>query len=155
MASCDFCSDGTNMPYECGYCGGSFCSNHRLPENHDCSFRNAESDDEKWRDESMSTAQHRTKVVQAGGVLREVDGEEQETQYETADAQTYGRTPSKDEIIDDRSPDVAVDGSIKREDEQDAEDEVEESAGGLTLWTVAKAIGVIAFLAVFVWLAVI
>lgn len=24
------------MPYTCGYCGGAFCSKHRLPENHDC-----------------------------------------------------------------------------------------------------------------------
>lgn len=25
------------MPYTCGYCNGSFCPKHRLPENHDCS----------------------------------------------------------------------------------------------------------------------
>jgi membrane associated rhomboid family serine protease len=25
------------MPYTCHYCGGSFCAEHRLPENHDCS----------------------------------------------------------------------------------------------------------------------
>lgn len=24
------------MPYKCRYCGGRFCSDHRLPENHDC-----------------------------------------------------------------------------------------------------------------------
>lgn len=24
------------MPYNCRYCGGQFCSAHRLPENHDC-----------------------------------------------------------------------------------------------------------------------
>lgn len=24
------------MPYRCGYCGGSFCPSHRLPENHEC-----------------------------------------------------------------------------------------------------------------------
>ena len=24
------------MPYICRYCGGSFCPDHRLPENHDC-----------------------------------------------------------------------------------------------------------------------
>lgn len=24
------------MPYKCRYCGGQFCSAHRLPENHDC-----------------------------------------------------------------------------------------------------------------------
>ena len=25
------------MPYTCHYCGGSYCAEHRLPENHDCS----------------------------------------------------------------------------------------------------------------------
>lgn len=24
------------MPFKCGYCGGTFCSKHRLPENHSC-----------------------------------------------------------------------------------------------------------------------
>jgi hypothetical protein len=24
------------MPYQCRHCGGTFCSEHRLPENHDC-----------------------------------------------------------------------------------------------------------------------
>jgi len=24
------------MPYQCRYCGGTFCGDHRLPENHDC-----------------------------------------------------------------------------------------------------------------------
>ncbi len=37
MAECDFCGAEVTMPYTCGYCGGSFCPKHRLPENHDCS----------------------------------------------------------------------------------------------------------------------
>ena len=36
MAKCDVCSRDESMPYSCRYCGGSFCSDHRLPENHDC-----------------------------------------------------------------------------------------------------------------------
>jgi hypothetical protein len=24
------------LPYKCSYCGGTFCTEHRLPENHDC-----------------------------------------------------------------------------------------------------------------------
>jgi len=36
MATCDVCGKQENMPYECRRCGGSFCSEHRLPENHDC-----------------------------------------------------------------------------------------------------------------------
>lgn len=36
MATCDVCGNEENMPYECRRCGGTFCSEHRLPENHDC-----------------------------------------------------------------------------------------------------------------------
>ncbi len=36
MARCDQCGQDENMPYECGYCNGTFCSQHRLPENHEC-----------------------------------------------------------------------------------------------------------------------
>ena len=36
MSECDACGKQENMPYQCGHCGGTFCSEHRLPENHDC-----------------------------------------------------------------------------------------------------------------------
>lgn len=36
MAKCDYCGAEVSMPYTCGYCGGSFCPKHRLPENHSC-----------------------------------------------------------------------------------------------------------------------
>ncbi len=36
MAVCDKCGKETSLPYSCGYCGKSFCSEHRLPENHEC-----------------------------------------------------------------------------------------------------------------------
>ena len=36
MAKCDQCGRQENMPYRCRYCGGTFCGDHRLPENHAC-----------------------------------------------------------------------------------------------------------------------
>jgi Zn-dependent protease len=33
---CQKCQTETLMPFQCKYCGGQFCSEHRLPENHDC-----------------------------------------------------------------------------------------------------------------------
>ncbi|WP_276271337.1 rhomboid family intramembrane serine protease [Haloarcula litorea] len=36
MSDCDVCGKSENMPYQCGHCGGTFCSEHRLPEAHDC-----------------------------------------------------------------------------------------------------------------------
>ncbi|MDR5656818.1 rhomboid family intramembrane serine protease [Halodesulfurarchaeum sp. HSR-GB] len=36
MVRCDYCGREEGMPYQCRMCGGTFCSEHRLPENHDC-----------------------------------------------------------------------------------------------------------------------
>lgn len=36
MARCDRCSEDEPMPYRCRLCGGTFCAEHRLPENHEC-----------------------------------------------------------------------------------------------------------------------
>ncbi len=36
MAKCDVCGKDESMPYNCRHCGGTYCSEHRLPENHDC-----------------------------------------------------------------------------------------------------------------------
>jgi len=46
MARCDRCGDEEGMPYQCRLCGGTFCSEHRLPENHDCAGL------ESWNDPS-------------------------------------------------------------------------------------------------------
>jgi Zn-dependent protease len=35
--NCQKCGQETLMPFRCPYCGGQFCSEHRLPENHSCS----------------------------------------------------------------------------------------------------------------------
>ncbi|ELZ91839.1 rhomboid family protein/GlpG-like protein [Haloferax mucosum ATCC BAA-1512] len=37
MAICDVCGKDESLPYRCSRCGGTFCSEHRLPENHNCS----------------------------------------------------------------------------------------------------------------------
>jgi hypothetical protein len=36
MPSCDVCGTQVDLPYDCKGCNGTFCSEHRLPENHDC-----------------------------------------------------------------------------------------------------------------------
>lgn len=37
MTKCAFCEREELLPFTCRYCGQSFCAEHRLPENHDCS----------------------------------------------------------------------------------------------------------------------
>ncbi len=34
--NCSRCGQDVLMPFRCPYCGGQFCSEHRLPENHQC-----------------------------------------------------------------------------------------------------------------------
>ncbi len=36
MATCDECGTHENLPYQCRRCGGTYCAEHRLPENHSC-----------------------------------------------------------------------------------------------------------------------
>lgn len=33
---CQKCGKDTFLPFRCQYCGGYFCDDHRLPENHEC-----------------------------------------------------------------------------------------------------------------------
>jgi len=44
MAKCDVCGTGVDLPYDCRRCGGTYCSEHRLPENHGCAGLN------EWND---------------------------------------------------------------------------------------------------------
>jgi Zn-dependent protease len=36
MVQCDYCGEEEYMPFRCKYCGGYYCSEHRLPEMHNC-----------------------------------------------------------------------------------------------------------------------
>ena len=36
MGQCQLCKKKVEMPFTCSYCGQTFCSEHRLPENHQC-----------------------------------------------------------------------------------------------------------------------
>jgi membrane associated rhomboid family serine protease len=39
MNFCEHCGEKINfLPFKCKYCGGSHCKEHRLPENHQCTF---------------------------------------------------------------------------------------------------------------------
>ncbi|MFX1273981.1 MAG: rhomboid family intramembrane serine protease [Promethearchaeota archaeon] len=39
MPFCEHCGNEIGyLPFNCNYCGGTFCKQHRLPENHECSF---------------------------------------------------------------------------------------------------------------------
>ncbi len=39
MPECDQCGREEILPFTCAYCGGNYCAEHRLPENHNCAHR--------------------------------------------------------------------------------------------------------------------
>lgn len=49
MGNCDYCGKDTELAFKCKYCGDSFCSEHRLPENHECP--GLEEENQKMRDQ--------------------------------------------------------------------------------------------------------
>ena len=55
MAECSKCGE-SSMSFPCRYCGKKFCSEHRLPENHDCEGLKGESSEEheEWFEEKFS-----------------------------------------------------------------------------------------------------
>ncbi len=36
MVVCSYCDDEVDVPFKCKFCSDTFCSEHRLPENHEC-----------------------------------------------------------------------------------------------------------------------
>jgi len=36
LPKCEYCGKEVDLPFECKFCGGYFCVEHRLPENHEC-----------------------------------------------------------------------------------------------------------------------
>lgn len=80
MATCDVCGEQENMPYQCRHCKGTFCREHRLPENHDCpglqNWNNPngvfDSGFDDSANESKSTLQ--TRMSKTGGPLSYLRG---------------------------------------------------------------------------------
>lgn len=36
VLKCQYCENNVDLPFRCPFCGGYFCADHRLPENHSC-----------------------------------------------------------------------------------------------------------------------
>jgi len=70
MGDCSKCGKKA-MTFTCRYCGEKFCSEHRLPENHDCKGLDEEVEKEKeqskeqWFEDKESKEQQETRTVTA------------------------------------------------------------------------------------------
>lgn len=136
-SECEDCDAPDGFTYSCNYCGETFCPRHRLPEQHDCPEVNGGVPTKPPGDNSRSGSS---------------DGDSYET-IDPSPGQTYGGIPDTDEVIDDSSPDVALDGSIAGEESEplDSDSNASEQSSRLSAKSVVVlvvlivAIGVAAF----------
>jgi len=56
MVQCDRCGKDDDLPFRCNYCGGYFCSEHRLPEFHECTGLYQQRPVSTWRSGSSGPA---------------------------------------------------------------------------------------------------
>ena len=56
MVQCDSCGKDDDLPFRCNYCGGYFCSEHRLPEFHECTGLYNQRPVPNWRSGSSGPA---------------------------------------------------------------------------------------------------
>ena len=50
------------MPYKCRYCGGVYCSDHRLPENHRCEGLTRIRENPRWKDYAAEVRRRQTEA---------------------------------------------------------------------------------------------
>lgn len=58
MGDCDRCDGDDHISYTCNECGGRYCSQHRLPENHGCEALRSKSSS-SWFKDGLSSRQNR------------------------------------------------------------------------------------------------
>lgn len=63
MGECDQCGESVSMPFTCKFCGKKFCSDHRLPENHDCGGLESYKADKKREDDVITYDAEREQEV--------------------------------------------------------------------------------------------
>ncbi|WP_128226543.1 AN1-type zinc finger protein [Halobacteriaceae archaeon SHR40] len=98
MTACNICGADDNFNFECSRCGGHFCGDHRHPENHDCD----------------------------GGFVGEYNTDKDRGPEPMKVQTRTASTPDSD--FGNSSPDVAPDGSIKREENSEQEEaEIDDS----------------------------
>lgn len=121
MPKCEYCGESTTrLTYKCSYCDQMLCQSHRLPETHDCpnlanarpptslgQTANADLDLSRGINKSFSE-------IDMSELRKRAEAEAEGQPYSVAEVQhTVGTKPEPNY---EPTPDVAVDGSIKREE---------------------------------------
>jgi hypothetical protein len=58
MPKCEQCGKEVDLPFECNFCGGHFCIEHRLPENHNCPNQPARTPLGSWQTKKETVYSH-------------------------------------------------------------------------------------------------
>lgn len=108
---CAVCDRQQRMPYTCKYCNLHFCTNHRLPERHNCTGL-AKTGNQKWFEAEKSSARARTEVVKSGG-MKTTRPKSVDSSTIPAVGKTESSTSWKREARERSSgPDTAPDGAL-------------------------------------------
>lgn len=113
MAGCKICGeDFGDFAFECAYCGDHHCATHRLPERHDCPAIGEAIVPGRGGGGGDGAADDLEEPADRAEREEWWREERDATPYRRVEPQTMGTAP---EDFGDPSPDVAIDGSIKRE----------------------------------------
>jgi len=75
MGDCELCAGDDKISYTCNECGGTFCSNHRLPEDHRCEALLSKNG-KGWFKEDLSVRKNRRQTqIQRNSPTSESDKE--------------------------------------------------------------------------------
>lgn len=70
---CYFCGkEFEDMPFKCKYCGKRFCSDHRLPENHNCTYEKEGEQGEKWFEEKEKEAKKEKVSIKTNRITEKI-----------------------------------------------------------------------------------
>lgn len=147
VAGCDRCGDDRSLNYNCNYCSGSFCTSHRLPENHLCpGLRSANTHGPDFRSTGSSGSSIIGRIFGSSGKEDDAIVREYHPGVKTYDGEINPGEPTSSGMGDvpsnynpEPSPDVAPDGSIIRNKEAETDRTTGDDAGGIW-WTILGAL---------------
>ncbi|QFU83375.1 AN1-type zinc finger domain-containing protein [Natronorubrum aibiense] len=123
MGECDFrdCSGDGSIANSCSYCGFSYCSNHRLPEKHNCpALSDLNTLGPDFREEiNLSESVPNKQSVSETTEKTECN---RCSNYTTSEREFCLECRRKEQTISSRSPDVSVDGSVESKNDSEKED---------------------------------
>jgi len=124
-----------SLRLRCSYCGESVCGDHRLPEAHDCTgnlLPPGKSPVSNSTPEDPSVSYDPESTTAEGAIKRWASDQNVSVDVEPLDSEDLGPLPgTTPEFEGAPSPDVNLDGSVAKTNDDERGDENEESAWSL------------------------